>query len=49
LAGVIDAAAGRLRQQLALDESAPVLPHGEVIDAEEPAPAKRNGRAKATA
>jgi hypothetical protein len=49
LAGVIDVATGRLRQSLALDDTAPALMHGDVIDAEEPAPAKRNTRtAKAT-
>jgi hypothetical protein len=34
LAGVIDLAAGRLRQSLALDDAAPALPHGEIIDAD---------------
>jgi glyoxylase-like metal-dependent hydrolase (beta-lactamase superfamily II) len=49
LAGVLDVATSRLRQSLALDEVAPALTHGEVIDNDEPAPAKRNGKAKATA
>lgn len=57
LAGVIDSASGRLRQQLAGDEAPPALTHGEVIDAA-PIPATdantptakgRNGRVKATA
>jgi hypothetical protein len=48
LASVVDVATGRLRQQLAVDEAAPALPHGEVIDADEPSPAKRTGKAKAT-
>jgi hypothetical protein len=47
LAGVIDLTSGRLRQSLALDEAAPALPHGEVVDADSPS-AKRN-KAKATA
>ena len=51
LAGVVDSATGKLRQQLALDEPA-ALPHGEVLDhagADSGTPAmKRNGR-KATA
>lgn len=58
LAGVIDAATGRLRQQLALDEAPPALTHGgQVLDAA-PIPAEdastptakgRNGRVKTTA
>ena len=45
LASVVDVATGQLRQQLALDEAPPALPHGEILDAEEPAPStKRNGR-----
>jgi hypothetical protein len=44
-AGVIDVAAGRLRQSQALDDAAPALPHGEVIDADESAlSTKRSGR-----
>jgi hypothetical protein len=36
LAGVIDVATGRLRQQLALDDAVPALRHSDVLDAEEP-------------
>lgn len=51
LAGVVDAASARLRQQLALEETPPLLPRGEVLehDAESASSAKRNGRAKASA
>jgi hypothetical protein len=50
LAGVLDVATGRLRQQLALDEAVPALPHGEIIDAEEATPStKRHARAKTSA
>ncbi len=48
LAGVIDAASGRLQKQLALDYEPDALAHhGEVIDAEPMPSTKRNGR-KAT-
>lgn len=41
LAGVIDVASGRLRQQLALDgESAPILEHQPLDDPDDTPPAK---------
>jgi hypothetical protein len=41
LASVLDVAAGRMRQQLALDYDPAVLPHnGEVIDGDDTPPAK---------
>ncbi len=47
LAGIIDAASGRLRQQLALDDMPAALPHvGEVIDGE--SSPSTNRRRKAT-
>jgi hypothetical protein len=51
LASDIDGATRRLGHRLALDEALPALTHGEVIDADKPAPStKRNGRtSKATA
>jgi hypothetical protein len=47
LAGVVDVATVRLRQQLALDEAAPALTHGEILDAEDSRPTKRNSKARA--
>jgi hypothetical protein len=41
MASVLDVAAGRLRQQLALDYDPAILPHnGEVIDSDDTPPAK---------
>jgi hypothetical protein len=41
LASVLDVAAGRIRQQLALDGEPAVLPHnGEAIDGDDSSPAK---------
>lgn len=49
LASVIDSTATRLSRQIADGDAPPQLPPtAEVID-NEPAPAKRNGRAKASA
>jgi hypothetical protein len=45
LASLIDTASAKLRLQLANETEPPALMHGDVIDAEEPAPAKRNTRA----
>ncbi len=51
-ASVVGTVTGRLRQQFALDEAPPALPHGENIDGNtesgSSSSVKRNSRAKAT-